>query len=628
MRSLTMTLAFGALGLGLLVGPAEAGAADLFTTIGITRSETRQNSQINGNPPYSLPAEEMPPSGTVGVPPDDSADDVPLRMPDTSGTKPNLAEFRGQTLTLVDAHQRNFSKLHFFGTTADGSGGGTFTLKYDTGADQTVAVSFPDWCGSATPPTHIAIGPLTKRWRVTGEDGARCSIYHVALDNPAPTRKLVSVTLPPATSGGGTATRAYLMALTLEEAAGNFVMPDLTGVNQFPNDNAAPESSVRQIEPSAPSASGWYTTAPRITLEATDEQGGSGVEQIQYRINNGPPQLYGGPFNLTTEGDITLSYRSIDRAGNAETFKSIQLKVDATAPATTATTFPADVGASGWYDREVTVSLRAGDGQGSGSELTQYRLNDGAWTTYESAFDVGGAGTQTVEYRSTDAAGNVEEEKTLSVRVDVSAPTTTARMNGAAPLADYTGAVRVAFTRSDQEGSGAVETEYRVNDGAWTTYEGAFDLSANQGYQIDFRSIDLVGNVENFKRVRFTIRPPAIVPASFPLPPPAPAPRPFAALETPRISTLGRLTVGVSCQGVSRGRLTLTVDRATARRLKLKTRTLASKAIRCGEQGRATVSLSPPAAVRRSKSAVRAKLTLRMTGAATDTQTVTLRGKS
>jgi hypothetical protein len=624
MRSLALALAFGALGLGVLAGPAHA--ADLFTTIGITRSDTRQNSQINGNPPYSLPAEEMPPSGTVGVPPDDSADDVPLRMPDTSGTKPNLAEFRGQTLTLIDAHQRNYSELHFFGTTADGSGGGEFTLTYDDGSTRVVEISFPDWCGSGNASAHFAIGPLTQRYRTTGGDNAPCGIYHYAIDDP-PGGKLRSVTLPPETDGTGDATRAYLMALTLEEPEGGFVMPDLTGVNQFPNDNQAPQSTVK-VEGSEPSPSGWHTTAPRITIEGTDEQGGSGVDQIQYRVNNGPPQLFGGPFSLTTEGNVTLSYRSIDRAGNAETFKSIQLKVDATAPATTAITFPADVGASGWYDKEVTVSLRAGDGQGSGSALTQYRVNDGAWTTYAGAFDVGGAGTQTIEYRSTDGAGNVEATKALQVRVDVNPPATTARLNGAAPLADYTGAVRVAFTRTDEAGSGAVATEYRVNDGAWTSYEGAFDLAANQGYQIDYRSIDLVGNVENFKRVRFTIRPPAIVPAAIQQPPPAPAPRPFAAMGEPRLSSRGRLMVTVSCQSVSRGKLTLTVRRAVARRLKLKSRTLASKTVRCGREGRATVSLRPRAAIRRSKRAVRAKLTLRMTGAATDTQTVTLRGKS
>ena len=290
--------------------------AALFTTVGITSSGQRQFSQINGNPPYSLPAEEMPSSGTVTTPPNDASDDVPMRMPDTSGTKPNLADFRGQTLTLDPSDQKLYTKLHFFGTTADGTGGGTFTLKYDTGPDATVAVTFADWCGSATAPVHVAIGPFTQRYRTTGSDGARCSIYHVGFDNPAPTRKLVAIQLPPATTGGGTATRAYLMALTLEEPGNSFEMPDLTGVNLYPNDSSAPTSSAT-VDPAAPSDGGWYRTAPRITLTGTDEAGGSGVEQIQYSINGGPGRLYAGPFNLTTEGPIKLEYRAIDRAGNA-----------------------------------------------------------------------------------------------------------------------------------------------------------------------------------------------------------------------------------------------------------------------------------------------------------------------
>ena len=114
---------------------------------------------------------------------------------------------------------------------------------------------------------------------------------------------------------------------------------------------------------------------------------------------------------------------------------------------------------------------------------------------------------------------------------------------------------------------------------------------------------------------------------------------PFAALEeaASKVRTLsalrgGRFKFNVSCQGVSRGTVTLTVERAVARKLKLKSGTLARKVLRCGDEGRATVSLRPSAAVRkalaRSKTSVRAKLTLRMTGAAADTQTVTFRGKS
>ena len=47
----------------------------------------------------------------------------------------------------------------------------------------------------------------------------------------------------------------------------------------------------------------------------------------------------------------------------------------------------------------------------------------------------------------------------------------------------------------------------------------------------------------------------------------------------------GRLKVNVSCQGVKRGTLTLTVDRATARKLKLKSSTLARKTLDCGDRG-------------------------------------------
>ena len=242
-----------------------AAATNIFTTIGITRANTRANAQIRGN--WSYIGEEMPPSGTVGVAPNDAADDVPVRMPDTTGTVANLAEYRGQTLTLDPADQKNYTKLHLFGTTADGTGTGTYTFKYDTGADATASVTFPDWCGTVTPPAHIAIGPLSGRYTPTGSDTARCSIYHVAVDNPAPTRKLVSVVLPPNTTPAGNA-RSYLMALTLEDAQGNFELPNLTGINPFPNDNAPPKTNV--TVGGSPRRTAGTRTKPRITITGTD----------------------------------------------------------------------------------------------------------------------------------------------------------------------------------------------------------------------------------------------------------------------------------------------------------------------------------------------------------------------
>ena len=140
------------------------------------------------------------------------------------------------------------------------------------------------------------------------------------------------------------------------------------------------------------------------------------------------------------------------------------------------------------------------------------------------------------------------------IRVDLTAPTTAARVNGAAPLPTYTGPVRVSFTRTDGDGSGAMATEYRVGDGAWTRYDGAFDLTALGTHRIDFRSRDLVGNVENYRTLWLELRPP---PAPSGEPPTAPAPRPFAALAPvdARSATLaalrgGRFAVRISCQGV------------------------------------------------------------------------------
>jgi PKD repeat protein len=621
----------------------ELQSTSLFDTIGITRSETRQNSGIFGEPTnYSLPAEEMPPSRTVGPGPDDDFDAVPLRMPDTSGNVPNLAAFHGQTLTLRPEDQKAYSKIHFFGMTTDGGpAGGDFVLRYSDNSTQTIPVQFRDWCQQQDSAAHhVAIGPLSQRYRTEGSDGAPCSIFHVPKDAQAG-KTLVSVTLPSSTTPGEPPIQSYLMALTLEEPTGLFEMADLSGTVQFPDDDEAPVTT-HTLNPATPNgADGWYAGPVRVTLTATDEQGGSGVEQMMYRVDDGPPQPYGGPFDYTVEGDHTLEYRSVDGAGNAEGYKSVDLKVDTSAPETTATTRPGSpLGTGGWFDDTVEVTLTARDGAGSGAARTEYRRAGGDWQPYAEPILLEEAGVHDVEFRSSDVAGHREAVKSLRVKVDRTAPVTTARINGAAPQAEYTGPVRVAFTRSDGDGSGAVATEYRIGDGAWTDYTGAFDIEGNRGHRIDFRSRDLVGNVENFRTVAFVIRPgPASAGTPPPLPDAAKKPEPFAALSTVARarSTLaafrgGRFAVRVSCQAVRRGTLRLTVTRAVARKLDLASRVLAKRTVRCGDEGRAPVTLKPSRKVKRalarSKGSVAATLALRMTGAggvADDRESVVLR---
>jgi hypothetical protein len=96
----------------------------------------------------------------------------------------------------------------------------------------------------------------------------------------------------------------------------------------------------------------------------------------------------------------------------------------------------------------------------------------------------------------------------------------------------------------------------------------------------------------------------------------------------------GKVVVRVSCQGVDRGTLRLTVSRSMARKLKLPSAQLAGRSLRCGSEGRGRVTLKPSKKVRRAlartKRSITAKLTLSLrgsSGSARDTQTVTFRGK-
>ncbi len=203
---------------------------------------------------------------------------------------------------------------------------------------------------------------------------------------------------------------------------------------------------------------------------------------------------------------------------------------------------------------------------------------------------------------------------------------TTALINGAAPKPAYLGAARVALVRSDGDGSGAVGSEFRLDGGAWTPYAGAFDVRGLGAHRVDYRSRDVVGNTELYRTLRFSL---TAATAS------SDAPAPFASLAPParKATTLGafrrgKLVVRISCQGVDRGTLALRVDRATARRLDLGSRVLAERAVRCGDEGRASVRLRPGKAVRRalarSRRGVDARLTLRF-GKATDQTSIFLR---
>jgi hypothetical protein len=87
-----------------------------------------------------------------------------------------------------------------------------------------------------------------------------------------------------------------------------------------------------------PNASGWEKTNVTVSLSAVDNQGGTGVKQIQFSTsgaqNGGTQVVSGGASSVTisAEGSTMLTYNAVDYGGNVEAAKMLTLKIDKTAP--------------------------------------------------------------------------------------------------------------------------------------------------------------------------------------------------------------------------------------------------------------------------------------------------------
>ena len=96
----------------------------------------------------------------------------------------------------------------------------------------------------------------------------------------------------------------------------------------------------------------WYRSAVQVSLSASDNV--SDVQNTSYRIDSGAIQTYAGPFVLSTMGQHTVNYWSVDNVNNTEATRSLAVNIDTVAPLVTATANPATAAKS---PRPVTVTI-------------------------------------------------------------------------------------------------------------------------------------------------------------------------------------------------------------------------------------------------------------------------------
>ncbi len=275
--------------------------------------------------------------------------------------------------------------------------------------------------------------------------------------------------------------------VTVTDTAGNSNTFTSPAVNI---DLTAPSTSAGLSGPSGTSE--WYPGAVQVSLTASDAM--SGIANIFYSVDGGAAQTYAGPFTISTDGSHTVNYWSMDVAGNTEAQQSTVVKIDVSAPSTAASVIGAP--SNGWYQNPAQVSLTASD-NASGVVNSYYTVDGGATQTYATPFSVSGGGSHTVNYWSVDAVGNVETQKSLTVNVDTSAPSTQASTSGMQGSNGWyiSPTVQVSLTPADNQ-SGIANTYYSVDGGAQQTYAGPFTVNGNAQHQVSYWSVDRFGNTE------------------------------------------------------------------------------------------------------------------------------------
>ncbi|WP_219838259.1 OmpL47-type beta-barrel domain-containing protein [Paenibacillus sp. R14(2021)] len=175
---------------------------------------------------------------------------------------------------------------------------------------------------------------------------------------------------------------------------------------------------------------GWSNTDVSVQLNATDD--GSGVDNTQYRINDGEWQTYAGTIVISTDGENVIEYRSTDKAGNTEKPKNLVVKLDKTAPVVKLIPdkkelWPANhkmvtvtIGTSGTVDplsgiqSIILKSITSNEAEnGTGDGNTSQDIQNANFGTSDFTFDLraersgnGKGRVYTITYIVTDKAGN------------------------------------------------------------------------------------------------------------------------------------------------------------------------------------------------------------------------------
>lgn len=201
----------------------------------------------------------------------------------------------------------------------------------------------------------------------------------------------------------------YLISISTEDFWGNKGSDE--SYTTFTLDNTAPETTA-YLDPATPDGeNNWYVSNVRITLITENTARFLNPELISvedtytmYKIDDGNWQKYFVPFTVIEDGNHTVQFYSVDKAGNIEPTNTVSFNIDKTAPQFIDYTFtPLNLLKNKWLCAANVTDAT------SGIVIVEFYIDNilvGNDTTAPYEFQYNGRPTTSSQAIAYDAAGN------------------------------------------------------------------------------------------------------------------------------------------------------------------------------------------------------------------------------
>ena len=244
-------------------------------------------------------------------------------------------------------------------------------------------------------------------------------------------------------------------------------------------------------------------------------------DQIFYNVDKGQDQKYTEPFTISEEGSHLVQYYSVDKMGNKEIIKSVNVIVDKTAPEVTVTIKApfAKTGdkiyASEKFSYEYTISAKDNI---VGVASVEYAIENNEYKEYMKPFTINALAPAKITINAEDKVGNLtkkfltkvvdengvilgESLEDIVVTIDKTAPVVEIKADKELFKKDNTNVAskeyKYTLTASDQE-SGIKSIYYRIdNKNEFILYTGELQFNSNGMHKIEAIAKDNVGNISS-----------------------------------------------------------------------------------------------------------------------------------